>query len=554
MFGKRKISDEEAGDVLTDDTFTSSEPLFNQVQKEELIEVTLDQIVKSPLNPRQIKNPKFEEIKESIRNRGLDQPPKLTKREPSQDKWEIADGGNSRVDILRELYNECKEQAHSAKEISDKIELDQLAQKFFRFKARVIPWEGEINALSGHVVENEAHSPMLFIEKALAAKNLKEMFEVELRDPKKFEKYQKLGFKKPLTEEQALGTRPLARLITQHGWVVNAGNLTRYQYAAETLVNLIPDALWSGAGHDVVARIKKLGSAYLAFIKEQLDDKETATDLFDTFWAEALSQNDDENIHSKWADVRKDMESSISSQLDLDREFISREIDRILQGKAASPEVLEPINKVDTKEETKPSTELPTKTENNESTAKGSDTESKAVVAELNVGGMEEVEDTLSDTDVDKDEEINTVVAEEEANFDSFDSSSSRKDKIIHGLNISVSALAEEVGLSALVEVVDDGDSPVTKILPPRKMFSKDDGASFVWLKLLCLFESEVKPFSESLYKAFGKKANLEHLLMRSQNILFEDPKCRKHLKLIRKVEDQMMMLMDEMQNIEGGA
>ena len=44
MFGKRKISDEEAGDVLTDDTFTSSEPLFNQVQKEELIEVTLDQL------------------------------------------------------------------------------------------------------------------------------------------------------------------------------------------------------------------------------------------------------------------------------------------------------------------------------------------------------------------------------------------------------------------------------------------------------------------------------------------------------------------------------
>lgn len=64
--------------------------------------VTLDQLKPYDLNPRVTRNPKYEEIKASIRQRGLDAPPSITRR-PGETHYRVRNGGNTRLAILREL-------------------------------------------------------------------------------------------------------------------------------------------------------------------------------------------------------------------------------------------------------------------------------------------------------------------------------------------------------------------------------------------------------------------------------------------------------------------
>ena len=63
--------------------------------------LTLDQLRPNPDNPRTSRNPKYDEIKASIRRRGLDSVPKVT-RDPEcpDDTYIFSDGGNTRHAIL----------------------------------------------------------------------------------------------------------------------------------------------------------------------------------------------------------------------------------------------------------------------------------------------------------------------------------------------------------------------------------------------------------------------------------------------------------------------
>jgi hypothetical protein len=65
--------------------------------------VTLDELRPYELNPRITKNPLHEEIKASIRERGLDAPPPITQR-PGADHYIIRNGGNTRLAKARERY------------------------------------------------------------------------------------------------------------------------------------------------------------------------------------------------------------------------------------------------------------------------------------------------------------------------------------------------------------------------------------------------------------------------------------------------------------------
>ena len=70
--------------------------------------VTLDQLHPYDHDPRVKRNPAYEEIKASIRERGLDAPPAITRR-PGEEHFIIRNGGNTRLAILRELWDESKQ-------------------------------------------------------------------------------------------------------------------------------------------------------------------------------------------------------------------------------------------------------------------------------------------------------------------------------------------------------------------------------------------------------------------------------------------------------------
>ncbi|KID12224.1 transcriptional regulator, partial [Rhodobacteraceae bacterium PD-2] len=113
--------------------------------------LTLDDTLPYDENPRTTRNPKYDDIKESIRQRGLDTPPPVT-RKPGEEKFRIRNGGNTRLAILNELYRETGD------------------EKFFRFHCLFRPWDavrGEIISLTGHLAENDLQGQLLFIERAI---------------------------------------------------------------------------------------------------------------------------------------------------------------------------------------------------------------------------------------------------------------------------------------------------------------------------------------------------------------------------------------------------
>ena len=67
--------------------------------------VTLEQLRPYEHNPRFLRNPLYDELKASIRERGLDQPPPITRR-PGDASFIIRNGGNTRLAILGELWQE----------------------------------------------------------------------------------------------------------------------------------------------------------------------------------------------------------------------------------------------------------------------------------------------------------------------------------------------------------------------------------------------------------------------------------------------------------------
>ncbi|WP_431822474.1 ParB family protein [Burkholderia sp. F1] len=186
--------------------------------------VTLDELHPYELDPRLTRNPRYDEIKASIRERGLDAPPPITRR-PGAMHYIIRNGGNTRLAILRELWTETKD------------------ERFFRIGCLFRPWpeRGEIIALTGHLAENELHGGLSFIERALGVEKARELYEQELG--------------KPLSQSE------LARRLKQDGYPVPQPHISRMQEAVQYLLPAIPNVLYGGLGRHQIEQLTGLRRA-----------------------------------------------------------------------------------------------------------------------------------------------------------------------------------------------------------------------------------------------------------------------------------------------------
>lgn len=94
--------------------------------------LSLDQLRPNPDNPRKGRNPRYEEIKASVRARGLDSIPKVTRDPQGEDVYIFSDGGNTRYQILCELWQETGD------------------ERFYRIHTIFKPWPGRLKCLVGH--------------------------------------------------------------------------------------------------------------------------------------------------------------------------------------------------------------------------------------------------------------------------------------------------------------------------------------------------------------------------------------------------------------------
>lgn len=216
--------------------------------------VTLDELRPYELDPRKTRNPLYEEIKESIRERGLDAPPAITRR-PGADHYVIRNGGNTRLAVLRELWSETRD------------------ERFFRISCLFRPWpeRGEIVALTGHLVENELHGGLSFIERALGVEKLRELYEQEDG--------------KPVSQSE------LARRLRADGYPVLQPHISRMQEAIQHLLPAIPNVLYGGLGRHQVEQLIGLRRAG-ARSWEARSSGDGADLDFDTLFQQVLAEFD----------------------------------------------------------------------------------------------------------------------------------------------------------------------------------------------------------------------------------------------------------------------
>ncbi|CAH0160191.1 ParB family protein [Pseudomonas mediterranea] len=246
----KKLTQEEITDKLHQDHFLRGpelDRLSDPVIDTPML-VTLEQLRPYEHNPRFIRNPLYDDIKASIRERGLDQPPPITRR-PGEPHFIIRNGGNTRLAILGELWQETRDEC------------------FFRIHCLFRPWSNEIITLLGHLTESDLHGQLTFIERALAVAKLKTMLE---------------------SDGAPLSQRELARRFAAGGYPISQSHISRMLDTLEYLLPAIPQTLYAGLGKPKIERLIGLRSQ----AERTWNRYPTDAIAFSEFWLNTLGQFD----------------------------------------------------------------------------------------------------------------------------------------------------------------------------------------------------------------------------------------------------------------------
>ncbi|EMP3059907.1 ParB family protein [Salmonella enterica] len=222
--------------------------------------LTLDEVAPNPDNPRTTRNPKYDEIKDSIRTRGLDTVPKVTKNpDLPGSPYIFSDGGNTRYAILRELYEETQDAS------------------FYRIHVLFKPWPGRLMCLLGHLAENDVRGDLTFIDKALGIKKARAIHE------------ETLG--------RVVSLRELSDLLGQQGYPIHYSLISRMEHTVEYLYPHIPLLLAAGFGYPQITQLLSLRTCIEKVWKLHCTEVETESDV-NTVFGEVCSQFDDPELYS----------------------------------------------------------------------------------------------------------------------------------------------------------------------------------------------------------------------------------------------------------------
>ena len=181
--------------------------------------IAIDQIDEYEGNPRLYENPEFKAIKESIRERGVIQRIVVTKR-PGSDRFVLAQGGNTRLRCLRELYAE------------------ESARKFATTLCEYRVWTSESDLLIGHCIENELRGSLNWHERSHMICNLKKLLEKQNGNP--------------------MTVKTFESVASEKGVTVNLRRLHLYRYTVDRLDGVLKAQLRTGLGRRQIESIYKI--------------------------------------------------------------------------------------------------------------------------------------------------------------------------------------------------------------------------------------------------------------------------------------------------------
>lgn len=221
--------------------------------------LSLDQLRPNPDNPRKGRNPRYEEIKASVRARGLDSIPKVTRDPQGEDVYIFSDGGNTRYQILCELWQETGD------------------ERFYRIHTIFKPWPGRLKCLVGHLAENDVRGDLSFIDKAFGIHNARIIQEEQLGRP--------------------VSLRELSELLNEEGYPVHASSISRMEDTLKYLHPHMPDLLERG-----LSRGQALPILNLRILAEKVwtkyDVSDDSTDEFERVFGEACKNFNDPDSFS----------------------------------------------------------------------------------------------------------------------------------------------------------------------------------------------------------------------------------------------------------------
>ncbi|MBZ7205120.1 hypothetical protein FMK69_22730 [Klebsiella variicola] len=218
--------------------------------------LTLDELRPNPDNPRKQRNPRYDDIKASIARRGLDSVPKVTKNPATPDYFIFSDGGNTRYAILRELWEETRD------------------ERFYRLTCYVKPWPGRLMCLLGHLAENDLQGKLSFIDRAKGIADARVLYEQE--------------------SDQRLSLRTFSTLLDRDGYRLDSSEIQRMEYSLQYLYPVFPRLFDNGMGRPQARSLIRLHRA----LADSADSNPTIVDkdkLFTLFNATA-TQFDDPDI------------------------------------------------------------------------------------------------------------------------------------------------------------------------------------------------------------------------------------------------------------------
>ena len=251
--------------------------------------VTLDQLRPYELNPRVTRNPLYDDIKASIRERGLDAPPVITRR-PGQAHYIIRNGGNTRLAILAELWAETRD------------------ERFYRIPCLFRPWSarGEIVALTGHLAENELHGHLTFIERALAVDKARQLYEQE--------------------SGASMSQSELARRLTRDGYPITQPHISRMQDAVRYLLPAIPSLLYGGLGKPQIERLAAVRRAAARAWELHTQDK-ARTDEFAALFQDVVSLFDGDFATFCVQRIHDELIGQMADQLGVDYDVLILDVE-----------------------------------------------------------------------------------------------------------------------------------------------------------------------------------------------------------------------------------
>ncbi|HEY2454453.1 MAG TPA: ParB family protein [Scandinavium sp.] len=196
--------------------------------------LTLDQLRPNPDNPRTSRNPRYDSIKASILARGLDSIPKVTCDPEGDGVYIFSDGGNTRYQILCELWQETGD------------------EKFYRIHTIFKPWPGRLKCVIGHLAENDVRGDLSYIEKAFGIHKARVIWEEQL--------------------QRGVTLRELSDLLSKEGYPIDNSSISRMEDTLNYLYPHMPRLLEGGMSRGQITPLLSLRSSAMKVWKTFSDD------------------------------------------------------------------------------------------------------------------------------------------------------------------------------------------------------------------------------------------------------------------------------------------